>query len=242
MATTSPSSPPRWALSSERRDALPAILLALTVVTGIIDAVSFLALGRVFTANMTGNVVFLGFAAIGAPGLSVRRSLTALASFLVGAVIGGRLSARMMTGPRHRWIGTAFAAETALLLTAAGVVVGCGGDISDDLTRIVILIVLTGLAMGIRNATVRKLAVPDLTTTVLTLTITGLGADSVLAGGRGAGWARRVAAVTAMLSGAAIGAVLLRQSIALALGAAAATSGVCTALALLRATDSKRLR
>jgi uncharacterized membrane protein YoaK (UPF0700 family) len=68
------------------------ILLAMSVVTGIVDAVSFLALGRVFTANMTGNVVLLGFAIAGAPGLSISRSVVALLAFLSGAVLGGRVA------------------------------------------------------------------------------------------------------------------------------------------------------
>ena len=61
---------------------LPAVLVLLTVVTGLVDAVSYVALGHVFVANMTGNVVFLGFAAAGAPGLSIAASLAALAAFL----------------------------------------------------------------------------------------------------------------------------------------------------------------
>src|SRR3712207_3247055 len=76
-------------------DRLPATLMALTVVTGLVDAVSFLGLGRVFTANMTGNVVFLAFAVAGAPGLSIPRSLASLIAFLAGAAIGGRLGAAM---------------------------------------------------------------------------------------------------------------------------------------------------
>jgi uncharacterized membrane protein YoaK (UPF0700 family) len=64
--------------------ALPAMLLALTVVTGVVDAASYLSLGHVFVANMTGNVVFLGFAVAGAPGLSVSSSLASLAAFLLG--------------------------------------------------------------------------------------------------------------------------------------------------------------
>ena len=64
---------------------LPAVLLALTASTGLIDAVSYLALGHVFTANMTGNVVFLGFAVAGAPGLSIPRSAAAVGAFLTGA-------------------------------------------------------------------------------------------------------------------------------------------------------------
>jgi uncharacterized membrane protein YoaK (UPF0700 family) len=212
-------------LSSDRR--LHGTLRGLTVVTGIVDAVSFLALGHVFTANMTGNVVFLGFAAAGAPGLSVARSLAALASFIAGAVLGGRLGARMAEGPRHRWSGIAFGAEAAILVAAALIVAGRGSDLSGDARRAFALIVLTGTAMGIRNATVRRLGVPDLTTTVLTLTITGLGADSPLAGGQGAGSGRRIAAVAAMFGGAALGALLLQHSVALPLGVAGGLSAAC---------------
>src|SRR5262249_59224931 len=69
---------------------LLVVLLALTFVTGIVDAVSYLGLGHVFTANMTGNVVLLGFAVAGASGLSVTRSSLSLVAFLAGAVCGGR--------------------------------------------------------------------------------------------------------------------------------------------------------
>src|SRR5438309_11844799 len=79
----------------ERPASLPLLLVVLTITTGLIDAVSVLGLGRVFTANMTGNIVFLGFALAGVPDFSARRSLAALAAFLIGAVIGGRLGARL---------------------------------------------------------------------------------------------------------------------------------------------------
>src|SRR5258705_4083539 len=72
---------------------VPYTLLGMTAVTGLVDAVSFLSLGRVFTANMTGNVVLLAFATARVPGLSIAYSLTALFSFLVGAIIGGRIMA-----------------------------------------------------------------------------------------------------------------------------------------------------
>jgi len=74
---------------------LQAVLVALTITTGLIDAVSVLGLGRVFTANMTGNIVFLGFAIAGAPGFSPARSVTAIAAFLAGAIVGGRLGLRL---------------------------------------------------------------------------------------------------------------------------------------------------
>src|SRR6185312_12239225 len=70
-------------------------------------------------------------------------------------------------------------------------------------------IVPLAIAMGIQNATARRLAVPDLTTTVLTLTLTGVAADSRLAGGAGGHPARRLVAVTAMFAGALIGALLV---------------------------------
>ncbi len=147
-------------MSDAKSASLPVLLVVLTITTGLIDAISVLGLGRVFTANMTGNIVFLGFALAGVPGFSPSRSLIGLAAFLAGAVVGGRLGVR-------------------------------------------------ALAMGVRNATVRRLAVPDLTTTVLTLTLTGLGADSPLAGGSNPRWRRRVASVAAMLGGAVVGGLLM---------------------------------
>lgn len=95
---------------------LPPVLLGQTAVSGVIDAVSYLGLGHVFTANMTGNVVFLAFAAAGASGLSVPRSGTALVAFLIGAVMGGWIATRMSAGPWHRWTGAAFGGEAILFL------------------------------------------------------------------------------------------------------------------------------
>jgi len=93
-------------------DRLPPALLVLTGVTGLVDAVSFLGLGHIFTANMTGNVVFLGFAAAGVPGLSVARSSTSLVAFLAGAALGGRLRVAMAGVSRRRWLLT-FASTTS---------------------------------------------------------------------------------------------------------------------------------
>ena len=219
---------------------LPPVLLGLTAVTGLVDAVSYLALGHVFTANMTGNVVFLGFAVVGAQGLSVARSATAVAAFFTGAVIGGRMATRMDSRRRDRWTGAAFGAEAALFLAAAAVVVGFGSGLSSEPTRLYVVIVLTGLAMGIRNATVRKLAVRDLTTTVLTLTLTGLAADSSLAGGSNPGWVRLAASVGAMSAGAAAGAWLLGYSLALVLALCAVVSAGCATAAFVGVGEDGR--
>jgi uncharacterized membrane protein YoaK (UPF0700 family) len=196
-------------------------LLALTVATGLVDAASFLGLGRIFTANMTGNVVLLGFSLGGAPGFSAPALLTSLGAFLVGAVVGGRMAVQLGRR-RTRWLGAAFGLEAVLVGAAALLAIGLHIDPSG--ARLYAVIAVLGLAMGIRNATVRKLAVPDLTTTVLTLTLTGLGADSRPAGSPAVRPLRRAAAVVAMLLGALIGASLIDHSLALPLAAAALLS------------------
>jgi uncharacterized membrane protein YoaK (UPF0700 family) len=188
---------------SDSPAASPAILLAMTAVTGIVDAVSFLALGHVFTANMTGNIVLLGFAFAGASGVSISRSSVALIAFMAGAVAGGRMA--LGSSSRVR-VSRAFLVEALLLGFSAGLA------IINPLQPYAV-IASTAVAMGLRNAVVRKLGVPDLTTTVLTLTITGFAADSRLAGGDNPRWRRRLAAIAAMVVGATAGARMVIHSI-----------------------------
>ena len=213
----------------EKPAAIPAslplvrALLVLTFVAGLVDAVSFISLGHVFTANMTGNVVFLAFAVAGVPGLSMPRSSVALAAFLTGATAGGRMSRAgnaPSQGRQAYWTAAAFGCEAVLLLGSAVAILSSGA------ASAYVVIVMTGFAMGLRNATVRRLAVPDLTTTVLTLTLTGLAAESPLAGSHGTNAGRRIAAIVTMFTGAALGAWLLRFSPAapLALGAVLSAS------------------
>jgi uncharacterized membrane protein YoaK (UPF0700 family) len=193
----------------------------LTFVTGLIDAVSYLGLGRVFTANMTGNVVLLGFASAGVPGLSVTRSLVSLVGFLVGAAFGGKLGG-ILSSAVSRWLLSAAAIEAALIFSAAVAAFGFDVDSGTPVARLYAIIVLTAIAMGLRNATARRLGVADLTTTVLTLTLTGLAAESFFAGGNNPRWPRRVLSVLAMFGGAALGALLLRYALALPLAIAGA--------------------
>ncbi len=221
---------------------LPELLLALTLVTGLVDAVSILALGRVFVANMTGNVVFAGFAIVGAPGFSLSSSLFALAGFLIGAAGGGWIGGR--AGPdRAALLRAAAAAELALVAIALVVAATSGGyaashgiapfTVSSATTSpdgtfsgtgtftgvttgpafgtVVtdVLALLLAVAMGIQNSAARKLSVPDLTTTVLTMTLTGIGADP-RAGHRGhVTLVRRLLVVATMAAGAVLGAWLV---------------------------------
>lgn len=193
-------------------DPLPLVLITLSAVTGLVDAVSVLGLGQVFVANMTGNTVFLGFAVGGAPGFEVPRFVAALLAFLAGAVLGGRLANAFVGSTRRRWLLTVAAFETVLFWAAAAAATGYDPAELSPPILLFALIILTALAMGIRNATVRRLKVPDLTTTVLTLTLTGLAADSSLSGGADQNWRRRVSAVVAIFLGAVVGAVMVRLS------------------------------
>jgi uncharacterized membrane protein YoaK (UPF0700 family) len=211
---------------------LPSLLLLLTFLTGLVDACSYLGLGNVFVANMTGNVVFLGFAAAGASGFSLAASLVALFFFLAGAAGGGRLGA-MYGAHRGRLIARAAWMETLpLALALATAFAGTDG------AKRYALIALLALAMGLQNAVARRLAVPDLTTTVLTLTLTGLGADSKLGDGRSPPVSRRLAAVLVMLLGAAVGALLLLHAGAQAALALATVLSLGVALAARRSVAS----
>ncbi len=206
---------------------LPALMLVLTVLTGVVDAVSILSLGRVFVANMTGNVVFVGFALAGASGFSLSASLSALAGFLVGASVGG-VAGERLGAHRGRLLGVVAGGELVLVLVALLAAAWAGPHIGpgerDGIAA------LLALAMGAQNAAVRQLKVFDLTTTVLTMTLTGVAAD--LRQHDRFAIVRRLLAVAAMLAGAVSGAVLvLEVSTVAALGLATALLAIVVACA-----------
>jgi len=188
------------------RDRLVAPLILLTCVTGLVDAVSYLRLGHVFVANMTGNIVFLGFAVADAADFSIPASLLAIAAFMAGALVGGRIGSR---AGQHRGRLLALATYLQIALVGAALAVSMAGFDLEAVLSQYSLITLLALAMGVQNAAARRLAVPDLTTTVLTLTLTGLTADSSLAGGKNPHPGRRLQATAVMFLGAAVGAFLV---------------------------------
>lgn len=232
---TAPSIPMKPAASNT--GTLTISLLALTFSTGLIDALSFIALGRVFTANMTGNIVFLAFAVGGAQGLSAARSAASLLAFMGGAVCGGLFNVRHSGWTQARLLKHASAIEAALLLIATSFAVITGSKHEITPNAVYGLIVLTAVAMGFRNAVVRKLAVPDVTTTVLTLTVTGFASDSSLAGGTNPRWKTRLASIVTMFAGAATGATLLRYGVVAPLAA----SSFIAVLACIAARRSERV-
>jgi uncharacterized membrane protein YoaK (UPF0700 family) len=223
--------PPREGGFRAELAAIPLPFIMLTAASGMVDAVTFLAMGHVFVANMTGNVVFLGFAAGGERNISIAGSLGALAAFIIGSFAGGALSVRSSSAERLMLRATSI--ELALVLVALGVVAAVGFTV--DSPSAFVAIVLLATAMGIQSAAARTIAIPDFTTTVLTMTITGLAAD--LARGVSPKTARRLLSVAAMFVGAATGAALEIRA-----GVPAALAGVCVVMALSIALDLQRSR
>ncbi|WP_197025839.1 YoaK family protein [Nocardioides sp. URHA0020] len=200
------------------------LMLVLTFTTGIVDAVGYLGLDKVFTGNMTGNVVILGMALVGADGLPIVGPVLALLGFMGGAALGGRLLRRAGGAWTHLTTGL-FAGVGVVMLALAAILLAAGEDPARWLALGVTT--LLGGAMGAQAATARFIAVKDVTTVVVTSTITGLAADSVLGSGQGGGSGRRATAVVLILAGAAVGAALLRWH----LGAGLVLAGVIVLVA-----------
>ncbi|MBS1691677.1 MAG: DUF1275 domain-containing protein [Actinobacteria bacterium] len=186
-------------------------LMMLTFTTGLIDAISVLVLGHVFVANMTGNVIFLGFWFVPHTTVDLTAAAVAFASFLAGTVIGGRLARRLERDTR-RWLTVALGSEVIVLLTLS-ILAGTGVLGYHDDTK---LILIAGLALvfGSQNAAARQFGIQELSTTVLTSTIVGIGVDSRLAGGRGNREKLRIAVVVTMCAGAMVGATMSRFTVA----------------------------
>lgn len=193
-------------------------LLLLTFTTGLIDAVSVLVLGHVFVANMTGNVIFLGFWFVPHSGVDLTAAIVAFAGFITGTIVGGRLS-RHLDSDVRRWLTTALGLEVAILGVLA-ILAGAGVLDYRDNTKL-FLIAGLAVAFGSQNAAARQFGIQELSTTVLTSTIVGIGFDSRLAGGSGEREKLRYGVVLTMLAGAGVGATLTRFTVAPIIGLAA---------------------
>jgi uncharacterized membrane protein YoaK (UPF0700 family) len=202
-------------------------LLLLTFATGIVDAVSVLVLGHVFVANMTGNVIFLGFWFVPHSGVDLTAAIVAFVSFLAGTVLGGRL-ARHIDSEVRLWLTVALGVEVLVLLTLS-ILAGTGVLNYHDNTK---LILTAGLALtfGSQNATARQFGIQELSTTVLTSTIVGLGFDSRLAGGTGHREKLRYSVVVTMCAGALVGATMTRFTVAPVIALAAVVVAVAAAI------------
>jgi len=185
------------------------LLLALTFAAGVVDAVSFLGLGRIFTANMTGNVVFLALAVGQRSLLTALHSVGALIGFCLGALLAGWVLGYVrQPGAWPRRVTAVILAELACMTAFAVGWVYLGGVPTGS--WVYLLIGLSSFGMGMQNAAARYLAVPGLTTTVITTGLTGFMVDLPALRMRGPTQRRALLAVLALFSGAAIGAALLQ--------------------------------
>ncbi len=181
-------------------------MLLLTTSTGVVDAVSYLALDRVFTGNMTGNVLFLGLALLGTADIPFLNNAVALVGFFGGVILAARIVGRDNSGglPRSSIAVLAGGGLLALALATAWVMIG---DL-DEPVQLAITFLLA-LLLGAQVAAIKPIGNSDVTTIVVTSTIVNLAHDSRLGGGSGSNWFTRVLAITAMGLGAAIGAAFI---------------------------------
>jgi uncharacterized membrane protein YoaK (UPF0700 family) len=201
MAVTSPVS---------ERSTVAALLL-LTFATGLADSISFLVLGHVFVANMTGNVIFLGFWLAPKSSIDLTAVVVVMPAFVSATILGGRLM-RHFGEQTRRWITTVLGTEIVLLV-AMSLLAGTGVLRYHDNTKLILIGILT-MTFGLQHSTARQFGIRELTTTVLTSTIVGLGVDSRLAGGTGAREKLRFSVVLTMCAGALVGATMSRFVVA----------------------------
>jgi uncharacterized membrane protein YoaK (UPF0700 family) len=218
------------AVASPVSDRLTVVsLLLLTFATGIVDAISVLVLGHVFVANMTGNVIFLGFWFVPHSGVDLTAAIVAFVSFLTGTVLGGRLARHLDDEVRH-WLAVSLGMEVVVLVSLS-LLAGLGVLDYHNNTK---LILIAGMAItfGSQNATARQFGIQELSTTVLTSTIVGIGFDSRLAGGTGHREKLRYSVVLTMCGGAVVGATLTRFTVAPVIALAALAVAASTAIFL----------
>lgn len=201
MAVTSPVSQ-RWTV---------AALLLLTFATGLADSISILVLGHVFVANMTGNVIFLGFWLAPRTSIDLTAVAVALPTFVCTTVLSGRLSRHF--GQRTRtWITTVLGIEITLLVTLS-ILAGTGVLRYQENSKLIMIGILA-VTFGLQHSSARQFGIQELSTTVLTSTIVSLGLDSHLAGGTGERQNLRIGVVVTMCAGAFFGATMSRFVVA----------------------------
>lgn len=193
---------------------MPALMVVLTLVTGLVEAASLLALGPAFTAMQTGNVLFLAFGAAGAGRLETLAPGVSLAAFVVGVVCGSHLESVTEIHGR-RWFVIGLLAEAGLILTAAGIGWGLAPQYGSPAPRHLAATAFLALAMGLRNTTIMRANVPGVPTTLVTRSMTAFVGASAMGrentyGFGTPGWKLRGLSVLAMFAGGFLGALLLR--------------------------------
>jgi uncharacterized membrane protein YoaK (UPF0700 family) len=204
-------------------------LFVLTLSTGVVDAVSYIALDRVFTGNMTGNVLFIGFGLVGAADVPLLNNVIALVGFMVGALLCARIIHGHTHDSRLPTVNLVLLAVSGLLAAVLAVVWIALGVHTLPSSALIVVTAVLAIVMGAQAAGVRAAGISDVTTIVVTSTLANLAIESRLAGGPGDKWRRRLVAVLAMGAGGALGALVIRWAggaPALLLAAAVMLAGV----------------
>lgn len=212
-----------------------AATIILTFVTGVVDAVGFLALDRVFTGNMTGNIVILGMGVAGADELPVLGPAIALVAFTAAAFAAGLVLRKPRAANPPGWHDrvTLLLVLGALVLTAlTGAAVVIGDHV--DPTVAIVMAAATAAAMGSQAVVARAVGVADMTTVVVTSTLASLAGETWTRGGKGALVNRRLGAIVVIFAGALTGALLLKVHTAVPFGLAAALTALVAWLGHLR--------
>ena len=167
---------PRIPVNTSSRDSM---VLVLTWAASGVDAISYLGMGHVFVANMTGNTVLLGLSVGQGHGMAALRATAALIAFAVGVAVGAviveRSPRRTSWPPAVTW---AIAVEWVILAFFT-LTWHWPGATPTGLTLFV-LIALSAVAMGIQSAAIRHLKVPGIATTYITGTLTSMVAGFVV--------------------------------------------------------------
>lgn len=207
-----------------------AAMVALTFVTGVVDAVGYLGLDRVFTGNMTGNIVILGMGVAGADDLPVLGPAIALAGFTAAAWAAGVM---LRARPPGWHLGITALLGLGSVVLAALAVTAIANPQPGPAGQIMMATATAGV-MGQQAVVARALAVRDMTTVVVTSTLASLAGETWAQGITGALFNRRLAAIAMIFLGAVVGALLLSVHLAVPLALAAGVTLVVVFLGHLR--------
>jgi uncharacterized membrane protein YoaK (UPF0700 family) len=188
-----------------------AVLMLLTVSSGVVDAISFLTFGKVFTAFMTGNLVFLGIGAAGAfhpGGPDMPRVCIVIVAFTVGVYLASwliRLSRRSRSSAYTVVVSLAGVLVVELIFLIGWIAAGSnpsGGVLT-------VLATIAAVAMGMQSAAVGALDVKGVFTTAVTATLINLSREAADRRVSDTDPARMARILVCLVAGAAVGGILL---------------------------------
>lgn len=184
-------------------------LMALTVSSGAVDAISFIALGKVFTAFMTGNIAFLGLGLAGAGGPGILPVLVSMGAFVVGVFLSSRIvKPPVAAGPWPRHVTIALA--LALIPQAAFLLLWLQtGGVPSSANIAMVLLGLWALPMGMQTAAVQRLKIEGVFTTAATATIMYLVEDVSNSLATAADRRRLAGVIASLFVGASLGGLML---------------------------------